>query len=96
MVDKNILEIEWYFDDLHETLTIEEYFKKLLLALWIDGECFDGKRPFGNSGWDRQIYSALISNEIIEGSFDEYGYIKDFDQVKADNLIIKSIKSLGI
>lgn len=94
MVNKNILEIEWHFDDLHETMTIKEYFKKLLITLWLDGECFDGKRPFGNSGWDYQIYSALIANEIIEGSFDEYGYVKDFDIVKADKLIKEVIKSL--
>lgn len=68
--------------------------KKLLITLWLDGESFNGKRPFGNSGWDYQIYSALISNEIIEGSFDEYGYIEDFDIVKADKLIKEAIKSL--
>lgn len=90
----NILDIEWYFDDLNETLTIREYFIRLLIELWNEGECFNGKRPFGNSGWDYQIYHALVKNGIIEGICDRDGFLEHFDQVKADELIKNAIKSL--
>ena len=88
------LDIEIYSDDLNETLTIREYFKRLLTQLWIDGECFDGKRPFGNSGWQFDVYSALISKGIIDGEFDEAGYISELDEPIAQQFIIKLIKEL--
>jgi len=93
-MNKNILEIEFFCDDFHEKITIKEYFIRLLLELWQDGESFNGRRPFGNSGWDYQIYHALVKNEIIEGICDSDGYLEHFDQIKADELIVKSIKSL--
>lgn len=48
--------------------TIRDYLKRLLVLVWEEGDCFDGKRPFGNSGWDHDIYSTLI---------DELGYDED-------------------
>lgn len=95
MKDKNILEISFKSEDLHETLTIREYFIRLLIELWNEGEGFNGKRPFGNSGWDYQIYSALVANGIIEGVRDSDGFLEHFDQIEADKLIIEAIKSLG-
>jgi len=92
---KNILEIEFFCDDFHEKITIKEYFIRLLLELWQDGEGFNGKRPFGNSGWDYQIYQALVKNGIVEGVLDSEGYLEHFDQVEADKLIIEAIKNLG-
>ena len=94
MVNKNILDLEFKSDDLHITLTIREYFIRLLIELWNEGEGFNGKRPFGNSGWDYQIYQALVSNGIIEGVQDSDGFLEHFDQVEADKLIIEAIKSL--
>lgn len=29
----------------------KEYLRQLLIAVVKEGECFSGKRPFGNSGW---------------------------------------------
>lgn len=39
--------------------TPREYFRKLLKALWEEGDSFSGKRPFGNSGWDSDLFDAL-------------------------------------
>ena len=36
---------------------IGQYFASLLHTLWIEGEGFSGKRPFGNSGW---VYVVII------------------------------------
>lgn len=40
--------------------TIRDYLKSLLTLVWSDGEGFDGKRPFGNSGWEGEIYATLV------------------------------------
>lgn len=89
----NYLDIEIYSNDLDQQITLREYFKKLLIQLWIDEECFDGKRPFGNSGWQYDVYSALISKGIIDGKFNEDGLFV-WDDVHAQQFIIKLIKEL--
>lgn len=40
--------------------TLDTYLKELLKAIWLEGEGFSGKRPFGNSGWQWDINSALV------------------------------------
>lgn len=42
-----------------EASTVKEYLVKLLEVLWEEGGGFSGKRPFGNSGWEYELYSAL-------------------------------------
>jgi hypothetical protein len=77
--------------------TIREYLLKLLTNLWIYGEGFSGKKPFGNSGWEYEIYQALIRAGFIEGELDEEGYIDDLlppQQILADKLITEAIQEL--
>ena len=72
--------------------TIGEYLLKLLLTLWDEKESFSGKRPFGNSSWEYEIYTALISSGVIMGSLDEEGYVIDVDWEAAD-IIVREIIS---
>lgn len=75
--------------------SIRGYLKNLLLCMWDDPEAFSGKRPFGNSGWEYELYSALIVAGIVKGTLDEEGYIEQFqDRVLADQLITDAIKNL--
>lgn len=74
--------------------TIGEYLEKLLLTLWKDKEGFSAKRPFGNSGWEYEIYSALISANVISGKLDEYGYIENVDCATANIIVNKIIKGI--
>jgi hypothetical protein len=39
--------------------TVGDYLTKLLLEVWKEEEDFDGKRPFGNSGWQHELGGAL-------------------------------------
>ena len=55
--------------------TVREYLVELLLHLWHEGEGFSGKRPFGNSGWDHELFCALITGKAMAGVLDEDGYI---------------------
>lgn len=67
--------------------TIGEYLEKLLLTLWDEEEMFSGKRPFGNSGWKWEIYTALVSTKVVNGKLDEYGYLAEYDASMADDVV---------
>lgn len=57
--------------------TVGGYFRALLLGVWEDQECFDGKRPFGNSGWYMDVYIAVGKGMGLKGIvFDEWGYVE--------------------
>lgn len=71
--------------------TIREYLKELLLELWEEKESFSGKRPFGNSGWEYDLYKPLIKHGIVNGLLDEDDYIEEIDRNHADRVIKKCI-----
>lgn len=74
--------------------TVREYLIKLLATVWNEGEEFSGKRPFGNSGWQEDLYAALVRADLAEGHFDEDGYTEDVDRHAADKLIASAIQAL--
>jgi len=79
-----------------DAATVGEYLSLLLSTLWLQGESFSGKRPFGNSGWHYDVYLALIRAGIVEGVLDEDGYIDEFEyEIQADELILRSIRMMG-
>lgn len=77
-----------------EASTIGQYLTSLLHVLWIEKDGFDGKRPFGNSSWEHDIYKALIRANAVEGILDEDGYIEDVDSAEANDLIFQVIAFL--
>jgi len=77
----------------HDNLTIKEYLYELLTMLWEQGEGFSGKRPFGNSGWEHDIYQPLVANGVVEGTLDENGYIEDMNTMAADKLVFELINT---
>jgi hypothetical protein len=83
----SILNTEFECTDLNESITIRSYLKELLKTLWREGEGFSGKRPFGNSGWQYEIYAALIKNGFIDGALDMDGYVEGINEKEADELI---------
>jgi hypothetical protein len=78
--------------------TIRGYLAALLRELWTDGEGFSGKRPFGNSGWEWDLYAALVRAGFVAGTFDEDGYLEDLPRASQDDaraLIAAAIARLG-
>lgn len=78
--------------------TIRGYLVALLRNLWDEGEGFSGKRPFGNSGWEWDLYAALVRAGFIAGTFDEDGYLDDLSSESegdARALIAAAIVRLG-
>lgn len=93
-----ILDIEFQSGDFNKPLTIREYLHQLLVTLWVEGESFSGKRPFGNSGWDYDLYKPLVAHGIVEGvlSDDEWQDIEEIDEDKAEEVIRKLIDHVFI
>lgn len=71
--------------------TVRGYLGALLAELWRWGEEFNGKRPFGNSGWDHELFAALAKHGHITGTFDEDGYLDDVDTDAGHRLIKAAI-----
>ena len=67
--------------------TISEYLCRLLLTLWERKEGFNAKRPFGNGGWEYDLYFALVRAGVVEGLIDEFGDCECYETKKADTVI---------
>lgn len=58
--------------DAGSQLTVRDYFRALLSTLWEEKEGFSGKRPFGNSGWEYEVHTALAKAGFVDlGEWDE-------------------------
>jgi hypothetical protein len=51
----------------HE-VTIRSFFTNCAMKLWDEGESFNGKRPFGDSGWEGHIYAAMAYLGVADRS----------------------------
>jgi len=74
--------------------SVRDYLKKLLTLVWQEGEGFDGKRPFGNSGWEYEVFSALGKAGIIDATFATEGWMDDCDSDTGYALVTAAIASL--
>lgn len=90
----DILKIKMKCEDVPKAKTIGDYLCALLCGVWEDGESFSGKRPFGNSGWEYDLYIPLIKNAVVDGKLDSDGYIKSLDEEAAHDVILKAIKQV--
>lgn len=75
--------------------TVRNYLVALVREVWREGEGFSGKRPFGNSSWEYEVYGALVKAGLVAGSFDADGYIEDVESARADSLVMAAIEALG-
>lgn len=77
-----------------EAETVKDYLTDLLWSLWAQGEGFSGKRPFGNSGWEHDLYRPLVRASMIAGEIDEYGDIHSIDKETGNSAIFAAIAAL--
>ena len=59
-----------------DNITIRDYLYHLLADVWTKNEQFNGKRPFGDSGWEEDLFGPLVRAGFISGTVDE-GTIDD-------------------
>lgn len=89
-----ILEIEMGENDA-DAKTVRDYLKKLLSAIWEQGESFSGKRPFGNSGWEYDLCKPLVRHGAVKGRIDpEEGDLMEIDTKAANAAIFAAIEQL--
>lgn len=74
-----------------KNITISNFLQKLLTTLWAQGEEFNPKRPFGNSGWQLDIATTLVYFGVVHGTLDEDFYLEDYDQDAVDYVVQKVI-----
>lgn len=77
--------------------TVGGYLASLLTTVLEEQEGFSGKRPWGNSGWEYDLYEPLIKAGLVKGTFDEDGYLDRFnnnEMLKADKIILKLVKDV--
>ena len=82
-------------DNDADAATIRDYLVALLAEVWKWTDEFSGKRPFGNSNWENELYLALINAGAIEGGYDEYWDLH-CDRPAGNQLIASAIKELGV
>ena len=87
--------LEYRFDsDAGENLSVRDYLHELLYKLWSQGEDFSSKRPFGNSGWEYDICTALVAGEFVSGETDEDGFLVSCDEDEANQLVFDMIDAV--
>jgi hypothetical protein len=62
---RDALAVEFEHEAMGDT-TVRRYLTALLSAVWGQGEGFSGKKPFGNSGWEFDLYGPLMDSGFIE------------------------------
>lgn len=75
--------------------TVRGYLTELLIRLWEYENMFSGKRPFGMSGWQYDLYVPMIRAGLVTGEFDADDELVRFDDVRADDLVLAAIRELG-
>lgn len=75
--------------------TIRDYLVALVREVWREGEGFSGKRPFGNSGWDWDLYMALAKAGLL-ASTDEWQCISMSERAKGNEMIFSAIEALRV
>jgi hypothetical protein len=93
MTNEEVLALPMQPNDA-EAATVKDYLKTLLLELWNREESFSGKRPFGNSGWQSDVNSALVVGGAVAGTIGEDGYGEPTGPNAARAVVLAAIAAL--
>lgn len=77
-----------------KTTTIKGYLLSILRTFLKEGEGFSGKRPFGNGGWEYDLYTVMIKAGAIDGELDEEGCVNSVDSESAGEIFLEIVDSL--
>lgn len=87
----NVLQIKMQENDANAK-TIGEYVAKLAINVIVETEGFSGKRPFGNSGWYRDLVEPLVRAGVVKGEIDEeWGDVDGYDCNEVDAVLSTAI-----
>jgi hypothetical protein len=94
--DTEIAALNVRFDsDAGEDISIRDYLFILFSTLWQKKEEFNGKRPFGNSSWEYELFNPLVINGFITGEFSiEDDWVEVADKKEATNFVSRLIRAV--
>lgn len=76
-------------------ITTGDYLYRLLANLIHDPEGFNGKRPFGDSGWLHDLYRPLVKAGLVEGRYnEEFDDLDDVNDEKANQLLFELLQTI--
>lgn len=87
---QQVLDLEMGDNDA-DAPTVRAYLTKLLTTVWEEEEGFDGKRPFGNSSWQDEVYDVLIEHGLAPPR--EFRWNNQPDPV--ERLVLAAIEFMG-
>lgn len=83
--DGKWLDLRFYDNiSLNRDVTIREFLAIMLDKLWVETDCFSGKRPFGNSCWDFPVMAALGKAGAFPATVTKSEYEDEPDDVRYD------------
>lgn len=77
--------------------TVKDYLIALLSRVWELDEGFSGKRPFGNSSWQNELYEPLAKAGLVESEIEDGRHYAKYEKANRDlahALIVKAIEAL--
>lgn len=77
--------------------TVKAYLIALLSRVWKLNEGFSGKRPFGNSSWQNELYEPLAKAGLVESDIEDGRHYAKYEKANrelAHALIFKAIEAL--
>jgi hypothetical protein len=92
---EDILKLSFRSHDLGMVVTVKKYLSLLLERLWVEEEGFNGKRPFGNSGWQSELATCFIRAELLKGEIDPDGYPDQYNRGEVNAIALKCIRSFS-
>jgi len=75
--------------------TVRDYLIELLRLVWEHEQGFSGKRPFGNSGWQHDLYVPMAEQGWIASHSNQWDELVIDEPREADRLIDLAIQELG-
>lgn len=92
---KAIMKLKMGKSNTAEVGTVGEYLNTLLQQVFLQGEGFSGKRPFGDSGWESEIFYPLVESGLVLGNIykDEDGWedLEIYNHREAQKFLCKLI-----
>lgn len=89
-----------YIEDINDVLNMDvdgtplrKMLKDLLTMVIMQGESFDSKRPWGDGGWEFDIYLAMVQNGFVDGKIEDF-MLWEVDTTKCDEILIRCIEEI--
>ncbi len=77
-----------------DAATVGDYLIALLAQLWQQGRGFSSSEPFGDSGWQDELYLGLARAGLVEGEISDGHELDNLDESGAYLLIATAIEGL--